>query len=86
MAEDDDLMVIEIGIVTPPWALDFGKAYIDKPADYPEGVLEDSFDSFKQQYTTEDWERVMSVITNLRSFGIYYYDLKPGNVKVESES
>lgn len=59
IGEDDALMVIEMGIVTPPWVLDFGKAYIDKAADYPEGVLEDSFASFKENYNDEDWERVV---------------------------
>lgn len=85
IGEDDHLMVIEMGIVTPPWVLDFGKAYIDRPADYPEGVLEDSFNCFREHYTSEDWERVMDLISDLRSFGIYYYDLKPGNVKIGTE-
>lgn len=47
VADNDELMLIEMGIVTPPWVLDFGKAYIDRPADYPEGVLENSFDQFR---------------------------------------
>src|SRR5689334_768724 len=33
---DDELMVIEIDIVTPPYILDFGKAYLDHPQEYPE--------------------------------------------------
>jgi len=71
--------------VTPPWVLDFGKAYIDKAADYPEGVLEDSFASFKENYNDEDWERVMELVADLRTYGIYYYDLKPGNVRIREE-
>lgn len=30
---DDDLWVIEMGIVFPPFLLDFGKAYLDRPPD-----------------------------------------------------
>jgi hypothetical protein len=36
---DDDLWVIEISIVTPPYLLDFAGAYLDKSPDFSEDVL-----------------------------------------------
>ena len=81
LGHDDRLMVIEMGLVAPPCVLDFGKAYLDRPGDYPEGVLEDSLDSFRENYSERDWERVEELVSDLQTFGIYYYDLKPGNIQ-----
>ena len=38
---DDSLQVIEIGVVQPPYLLDFGKAFLDKPPDYTAESLAD---------------------------------------------
>ena len=80
----DDLWVIEMSIVQPPYLLDFGKAYLDSPADY--------FDDEEREQTWrlrcmedfgDDWPRVQSVIRILAvKVGIYYYDVKPANIQV----
>lgn len=31
---DDELKIVEIGIVSPPYLLDFGKAYVHRPSPY----------------------------------------------------
>ena len=36
---DDELQVIEIEIVKPPYLLDFGKAHLDKRPDFPEETM-----------------------------------------------
>lgn len=82
---DDQLMVIEIGMVTPPWVLDFGKAYLDRPGDFSELTLRDTFDQFRENYSPADWDRVLEVVSDLKSFQIYYYDLKPGNIRVRND-
>ena len=38
---DDDLLAIEMTIVSPPFCLDFGGAYLDRPPDYSAEVWED---------------------------------------------
>src|SRR5947207_15845046 len=35
---DDELLVIEMTIVEPPFLLDFGGAYLDRPPEFPEEV------------------------------------------------
>lgn len=82
---DSELMVIEIGIVTPPRVLDFGKAYLDWPADFAPETLAESMEQFSQSYSADDWDRVLDVVSGLRSIGIHYYDLKAGNIQVRPE-
>jgi len=38
---DDDLWIIEMTIVTRPFCLDFGGAYLEKPPDFSEEVMAD---------------------------------------------
>lgn len=82
---DDYLMIVEMGIVGLPRILDFGKAYLNRPADYPAEALADSMADFKSNYRPEDWEKVLEVVDDLASIQIFYYDLKPGNVQVRAE-
>ncbi len=82
VAYDDELMMVEMGIVSPPRVLDFGKAYLDRPPDYPPELLEDSMEEFRTNYAEDDWETVLEVVDVLRSIGIHYYDLRPGNIQV----
>lgn len=79
---DDTLWVIEMGIVSPPRLLDFGKAYLDIPPEYPEGVLEEHLENRAKDYSIEDWSMVLSAYYELASYGIYYYDLRPANIQV----
>ncbi len=37
----DELLVVEIGIVSPPFVLDFAGAYLDTRPDFPDDVLEE---------------------------------------------
>src|SRR6516165_4490321 len=36
---DDELWVIEMEIVSPPFVLDFAGAYLDEPPDFPEEIM-----------------------------------------------
>lgn len=38
---DDRLWVVEMGIVAPPFVLDFAGAYLDRRPDYPDDVMEE---------------------------------------------
>lgn len=41
LAYDDDLWIVEMTIVSPPFALDFAGAYLDQKPDYPPEVMDD---------------------------------------------
>jgi hypothetical protein len=83
---DDDLRVIEMRIVTPPFLLDFAKAWLDAPKEWPEGVLEDWESDRSEMFDGEPrWSKVKELLAALESFGIYYYDVKPGNIMFGDE-
>ncbi len=78
----DELWVIEIEIVFPPFIIDFAKSYLDRPPDYSAEVLAD--DEERNREVFEDrWREVKSLLWALRQYGIYYMDPKPGNIMFE---
>lgn len=76
----DDVMVIEIGIVSPPFVLDFAGAYLDQRPDYPDVVLEEWMEDKRLQFGDERWDIVQSIMAAFRGFGIHLADVKPGNI------
>lgn len=76
---DNELMIVEIRIVTPPYLLDFAKAYLDSKPDFPPETMEEweqeGLDNFGDR-----WADVRVVLWVLTKYGIYYYDAKPGNI------
>jgi hypothetical protein len=79
---DDELWVLEITIVEPPFIIDFAKSYLDRPPDYSAEVLAD--DEERNREVFEDrWREVKSLLWALRQHGIYYMDPKPGNIMFE---
>ncbi|TWT97438.1 hypothetical protein [Neorhodopirellula pilleata] len=81
----DELFVIEMGLVSPPRLLDFGKAYLDRPGDYPDELLREHLENCSRSYSPEDWSRVLDAYQELKSYQIYYYDLRPANVQVRHD-
>lgn len=81
---DDDLLVIEMSIVSPPFVLDFAGASLDIPPDYPEEVWEEWL-AEKQEQFRDRWPRVESIMAVFRGMGIYLSDVKPGNIEFDPE-
>lgn len=77
---DDELFVIEMEIVSPPFVLDFAGAYLDTPPDYPEDVLEE-WRAEKTEQFGERWPEVKRVMSEFRALGIFLADVKPGNIE-----
>ena len=77
---DDDLLAIEMTIVSPPFCLDFGGAYLDRPPDYSPEVWED-WRSMKSEAFEDDWPAVEKILAEFRSFGVFIADVNPGNIK-----
>ena len=47
---DDELWVIEMRIVRPPFVLDFAGAYLDEPPDFPEEIMAEWRAEKKEQF------------------------------------
>ena len=79
---DDDLLAIEMTIVSPPFCLDFGGAYLDRPPDYSPEVWED-WHRQKSEAFEDNWPATLKIIRSFEQFGIYIADVNPGNIKFE---
>ncbi len=81
---DDQLLVVEMGIVSPPYLLDFGKAHLDGMPDFSPEVMED-WELEKSELFGRDWPQVKKVLRALRRYGIYYLDATPGNIRLREK-
>jgi len=79
IAFDDDLWVIEMEVVSPPFVVDFASAYLDEQPPYDEEQWEAWREEKREQFE-DRWETVESVLAVFRRYGIYLADVKPGNI------
>ena len=77
---DDDLLAIEMTIVSPPFCLDFGGAYLDRPPDYSPEVWRDWHEQKAEDFE-ENWPKALEIIRSFEQFGVYIADVNPGNIK-----
>lgn len=77
---DDDLLAIEMTIVSPPFCLDFGGAYLDAPPDYSPEVWDD-WRAQKSEAFEHNWPKVEEILAEFRSLSIYIADVNPGNIR-----
>ena len=77
---DDELLAIEMTIVSPPFCLDFGGAYLDRPPDYSPEVWAD-WREMKSEAFEDNWPYVEKILAEFKSFGIHIADVNPGNIK-----
>lgn len=80
LGHSDTFMVIEMGLVTPPYILDFGKAHLHDPR-WPAHVIE-GWNEQMADWWGDDVKQVRLLLAALKRFGIWYYDAKPGNVRI----
>jgi hypothetical protein len=73
----DELLVIEMTLVSPPFIIDFAKSYLDKPPDFSPEVLADEEERNREVFE-DRWRDVKALLWALRQHGIYYMDPKPG--------
>src|ERR1051325_2556742 len=79
---DDELWIIEMTIVTRPFCLDFGGAYLEKPPDFSEEVMADWEAEKIEQFGTH-WPEVRLIIAVLEVHGIYLMDVHPKNISFD---
>ena len=77
---DEDHWVVEMGIVTPPFVLDFAGAYLDQRPDYPDEVILEWQNDKREQFGDERWTVVKSIMASFAAHGVYLADVKPGNI------
>ena len=80
MAYDNDLWIVEMTIVSPPFALDFAGAYLDQKPDYPPEVMADWRAEKAEQFGESHWSRVQALMWAFSKLGVYLADVKPGNI------
>lgn len=80
---DDELMIVEMEIVSPPYVIDFAGARIDSPPDFPPEVMEE-WEAEKAEQFEDDWPRVWEVVVAFQRFGIYLGDVHPGNIRLRN--
>ena len=82
---DDRLWIVEMGIVSAPFVLDFAGAYLDKRPDYPDDVMEEWQAEKLEQFGEERWKIVQNIMAHFARMRIYLADVKPGNITFAEE-
>ena len=84
-AADEELWVLEMEWVHPPFVLDFAGAYLDREPPWkndPE-VYGTWFAEKKEQFGPDRWGEVLAVMRELLRVGVHLADVKPGNIEFE---
>ncbi len=77
----DELWVLEIEFVVPPFVLDFATAGVDvDPLEkYSSEELEEWLESRRELFE-DRWPDANKLLHRFREHGIYLVDVKPGNI------
>jgi hypothetical protein len=82
---DDQLLIIEMTTVAPPYLLDFASAWLDKPPDFPPEVLDEWHERLRESFG-DRFTDILGVLEALaRDAGVYMLDIHPHNVKFERD-
>lgn len=80
---DHELQVIEMGIVSPPCLIDFGKAYLDSQPEHSPETWRDH-ENEQREIWGDRYQDVQAVLWKLKQLGIYYRDANPRNLMFEA--
>ena len=78
---DDELLVIEMTLVTRPFVLDFARAHLDQPLEFSEEVMADWLADKKEQFGAR-WPEVQAILRALQAYGVHMEDVTPGNISL----
>lgn len=80
---DDELFIIEMALVHPPFMLDFGGAYLDNPANHmSDPNIRANWIEEKQEQFGENWQKVIEILAEMEErYAIYIADVNPGNIQ-----
>jgi hypothetical protein len=80
----DELLVVEMTIVTKPYVLDFAGAYLDEPPEFPAEVMEERNAHWSEVFEGR-WPAAQRIITQFERYGVYLLDPSPRNIAFEGE-
>jgi len=75
------LRVVEMTIVRPPYLLDFANARVDSPPDFDAEVMSEWWQRLADRFGDRLLDVRAVYETLIQQYGIYYFDLKPGNIE-----
>jgi hypothetical protein len=75
----DDLLAIEMTIVTRPYVLDFAGAFLDRGPDFSEEILAE-WRAEKEEQFGRHWPDVQAILGVLEGYGVFLIDVNPNNV------
>lgn len=83
ISSDDDLMVLQISTIRPPFVVDFASAGLDRPLfEYSQEVVQEWLAERKELFG-DRWPEVLRILSGFRKHGIFLSDVKPGNITFE---
>ena len=84
---DDDKLIIEMELVSPPFIVDFGGAYLDVLPAHATGTMTLSqWDIDKREQFGENWLKAQAIIAEFAGmYSIHIVDVNPGNIRFKSE-
>src|SRR5205814_3027726 len=82
---DEEFRAIEMTIVRPPFLLDFADALLDEAPDFSEDVLR-QWEEDKAEIFGERWPEVTRILAALQAFGVYLFDINPGNISFPEQT
>lgn len=84
LGHDDELLVIEMTIVSRPYVLDFAGAWLDRPPEFPAEVMDERAAHWAEVFEGR-WPAVQGIIGQFRRYGVYLLDPSPWNIAFEGE-
>ncbi|QYU70530.1 hypothetical protein J4558_10610 [Leptolyngbya sp. 15MV] len=84
LGHDDELLVIEMTIVTRPFVLDFAGAFLDAPPEFPAEVMEERNAHWADVFENR-WHSVQRIMAEFRRHGLHLLDPSPGNIAFEGD-
>ena len=78
---DDELFAIEMGIVAPPYIVDFASAFLDTPPDFIEDEGHTLHDMIRQRFDDRADEVIGLYQDLIASAGVYLSDFHRHNIK-----
>ncbi|MEX2671903.1 MAG: hypothetical protein WD294_07320 [Phycisphaeraceae bacterium] len=77
---NDELRVIEMSIVQRPYILDFAKATVDAPPDFPEEIMTEARQRWAERLG-DRWPDVVAIMYEMqRKYRVYLLDPSPTNI------
>lgn len=83
LGHDEELLVIEMSLVSPPFIVDFASAHLDEPPDWIEDEAHTFYDFVFAKFGDRT-DQVMALHHELfQRAGVYLCDLHPDNIKFD---